>query len=138
MALSVKLRTHATMLLEFALVLVLVIAGLELGFFSSTLWYLERGPASGSFHFYTGDPDSPFYVLRGTPAHFLLDPGYVAAGAAGVAFVPLGLGGLNAVGCGGHAFLVLVKCCCGLVMDWTAAHAVIHRQPRCPASSAGP
>lgn len=97
MAVMATFDRHGAMLLEFALVLVVALAGLELGFFSSTLWYLLRGPASASFHFYTGAPDSPFYVLSGTPAHFLLGPGYVAAGAAGAAFLLVGLGGLLAL-----------------------------------------
>lgn len=97
MAVMATFDRHGAMLLEFTLVLVLALAGLELGFFSSTLWYLLRGPASTSFHFYTGAPDSPFYVLSGTPARFLLGPGYVAAGAAGAAFILVGLGGLSAL-----------------------------------------
>ncbi|KAH7131684.1 hypothetical protein B0J13DRAFT_529661 [Dactylonectria estremocensis] len=76
-------------LLYAALALLMVVAIIELSFISTMVGFLH-GPASGTFGFlYNGST----YQLHGHPKNLIADQGHTSNGAAGTAFVLVGLGG---------------------------------------------
>jgi hypothetical protein len=83
----------STLLLSISLALLMVISIIELSFISSTVSFLHRR-AGGQFNLsfvYTNPNNFP---IHGKPLHFLLNQGHTSNGAAGTAFVLIGIGGI--------------------------------------------
>ncbi|ETS83695.1 hypothetical protein PFICI_05571 [Pestalotiopsis fici W106-1] len=76
--------------LKLAVALLMIISIIELSFVSATVGWLHR-TASKGFHFIY---DGSTYPLAGMPQNFLTDQGHTSNGAAGTAFVLIGLGGI--------------------------------------------
>ncbi|KAK7428219.1 hypothetical protein QQZ08_005285 [Neonectria magnoliae] len=72
-----------------ALALLMVVAIVELSFISAMVGWLH-GTASGTFDFRL---DGSIYPLNGHPKNLIVDQGHTSNGAAGTAFVLVGLGG---------------------------------------------
>jgi hypothetical protein len=84
---------HTLFGLKVALVLLMLAAALELSFISSMVAWLHA-TATGSFTVATG---SGSFLLRGEPADLMTDQGHTSNGAAGTAFVLIGIGGILAL-----------------------------------------
>ncbi|KAI0177192.1 hypothetical protein BJ166DRAFT_17542 [Pestalotiopsis sp. NC0098] len=82
-----------SLLLKLAVGLLMVISIIELSFVSSMVGWLHR-TASKGFHFIY---DGSTYPLAGTPLNFLVNQGHTSNGAAGTAFILIGLGGILAL-----------------------------------------
>ncbi|KAL4732712.1 hypothetical protein ACLX1H_001731 [Fusarium chlamydosporum] len=80
-------------LLYVALGLLMVVSIIELSFISAMVGWLHS-TASGTFSFRWHDQT---YNLKGEPANFITDQGHTSNGAAGTAFVLIGLGGIIAL-----------------------------------------
>ncbi|RBR12885.1 uncharacterized protein FIESC28_08376 [Fusarium coffeatum] len=80
-------------LLYVALGLLMVVAIIELSFISAMVGWLHS-TASGTFVIRDGNRAIP---LKGEPANFITDQGHTSNGAAGTAFVIVGLGGIIAL-----------------------------------------
>lgn len=79
--------------LKLALVTLMIDSILELSFVTATVGWLHN-TASGTFAVRFG---SSTFELRGEPANLLTDQGHTSNGAAGTAFVLVGLGGIIAL-----------------------------------------
>ncbi|KAB5546941.1 hypothetical protein GE09DRAFT_1190823 [Coniochaeta sp. 2T2.1] len=95
--------------LKVAIGVLMVDAILELAFISSMVAWLHS-TASGSWRvYYSTMPDPVTFNFRGEPQHLLVDQGHTSNGAAGTAFVLIGVGGIislwlrNRAGKFGHA-----------------------------------
>jgi hypothetical protein len=92
--------------LKAAIGVLMVDSIIELSFISSMVAWLHK-TASGSFSILSDDGST--FELRGEPLHLLVDQGHTSNGAAGTAFVLIGLGGItslwlrNRAGTFGHA-----------------------------------
>ncbi|KAJ9131612.1 hypothetical protein NKR23_g11673 [Pleurostoma richardsiae] len=80
-------------LLRIGIGILMLDALLELAFISSMVFWLNHG-ASGPYETRVGD--STFF-LHSAPLHLLTDQGHTSNGAAGTAFVLIGLGGILAL-----------------------------------------
>ncbi|KAJ9143190.1 hypothetical protein NKR19_g6957 [Coniochaeta hoffmannii] len=80
--------------LKAAIGVLMVDSIIELSFISSMVAWLHS-TASGSFAIISDNGDS--YKLRGEPLHLLVDQGHTSNGAAGTAFVLIGLGGILSI-----------------------------------------
>ncbi|KAI1798791.1 hypothetical protein F4811DRAFT_547130 [Daldinia bambusicola] len=81
-----------TLALKVAVALLMVDSAIELAFVSSMVAWLHR-TASKGFSF---NHDGSTYRLAGEPMHIMTDQGHTSNGAAGTAFVIVGLGGILA------------------------------------------
>lgn len=72
-----------------SLALLMVVAIIELSFISATVGWLHS-TASGTFKFAF---DGSTYNLKGVPKNFIVDQGHTSNGAAGTAFILIGIGG---------------------------------------------
>ncbi|CAJ2505808.1 Uu.00g132020.m01.CDS01 [Anthostomella pinea] len=80
--------------LKVAIALLMVDAVIELSFISSMVAWLNRTVIPNVFHFnYNGET----YAISGVPKDILTDQGHTSNGAAGTAFVLIGLGGIVAL-----------------------------------------
>ncbi|KAH6646684.1 hypothetical protein BKA67DRAFT_663085 [Truncatella angustata] len=79
--------------LKVALGLLMVVSIIELGFVTATVGWLHS-TASKGFRFRS---NTSTYQLAGIPSAFLVDQGHTSNGAAGTAFVLIGLGGIVAL-----------------------------------------
>ena len=80
--------------LKVAMGLLMLTAALELAFISSTVAWLHN-TASGAF--LINRPGGSPFALRGEPADLMTDQGHTSNGAAGTAFVLVGIGGIIAL-----------------------------------------
>lgn len=80
--------------LKAAIGVLMVDSIIELSFISSMVAWLHK-TASGSFPVVAGDGST--FDLRGEPLHLLVDQGHTGNGAAGTAFVLVGVGGIVAL-----------------------------------------
>jgi hypothetical protein len=80
-------------LLYVALGLLMIVAIIELSFISAMVGWLH-GTASGTFTFRYRNTG---HTMKGEPANLITDQGHTANGAAGTAFVVVGLGGIIAL-----------------------------------------
>ncbi|KAI1849570.1 hypothetical protein JX265_013576 [Neoarthrinium moseri] len=76
--------------LKVALGLLMVISIIELGLVSSTVGWLHQTASKGFIFRYGGST----HQLGGTPSDFLVNQGHTSNGAAGTAFVLIGIGGV--------------------------------------------
>lgn len=83
-----------TMLLYASIALLMLSSGLELALISSMVYWLHY-TAGGSFPVRYND--GTIFSLHGKPEGLLVDQGHTSNGAAGTAFVAVGLGGLLAL-----------------------------------------
>jgi hypothetical protein len=79
--------------LKAAIGVLMVDAIIELSFISSMVAWLHR-TASGTFTMVSENLNDGTYKLKGEPLHMLVDQGHTSNGAAGTAFVLIGLGGI--------------------------------------------
>ncbi len=79
--------------LKAAIGLLMVVSIIELSFISATVAWLHF-TASGTFNVNVGGTT---FALAGAPANLLVDQGHTSNGAAGTAFVVIGLGGILAL-----------------------------------------
>ncbi|OTA62218.1 hypothetical protein K449DRAFT_394976 [Hypoxylon sp. EC38] len=85
--------SRLSLALKVAIGVLMVDSIIELSFVSSMVAWLHR-TASKGFHF---NFDGSTYLLGGTPLNAMLDQGHTSNGAAGTAFVLIGLGGILAL-----------------------------------------
>ncbi|KAI0851151.1 hypothetical protein F5Y00DRAFT_230449 [Daldinia vernicosa] len=85
--------SRLSLALKVAVGLLMVDSVIELAFVSSMVSWLHR-TASKGFSFKYGDST---YHLAGEPLHIMTDQGHTSNGAAGTAFVLIGLGGILAL-----------------------------------------
>ncbi|KAI0015063.1 hypothetical protein F4780DRAFT_118342 [Xylariomycetidae sp. FL0641] len=88
--------TAVPLALKLALALLMVDALLELGFISSTVYYLNNVATQRDYLIPSTSSSDPVH-LSGVPAALLVDQGHTSNGAAGTAFVLVGLGGILAL-----------------------------------------
>ncbi|KAF3068394.1 hypothetical protein GL218_08330 [Daldinia childiae] len=79
--------------LKVAIGLLMVDSVIELAFVSSMVAWLHRTASKGFLFNYAGST----YHLAGDPVHIMTDQGHTSNGAAGTAFVLIGLGGILAL-----------------------------------------
>ncbi|KAK6956642.1 hypothetical protein Daesc_001921 [Daldinia eschscholtzii] len=84
--------SRLTLVLRIAIALLMVDSAIELAFVSSMVAWIHR-TASKGFSFNDGGST---YHLAGEPIHIMTDQGHTSNGAAGTAFVLIGLGGILA------------------------------------------
>jgi hypothetical protein len=85
--------TALSLPLKAAIGLLMVVSIIELAFVSSMVGWLHLTASKGFNFFYNGAA----YPLAGEPANFLVDQGHTSNGAAGTAFIIIGLGGFLAL-----------------------------------------
>jgi hypothetical protein len=85
-------------LVKAGIVLVMIDSIIELSFVSATVAWIHK-TASGTFDIDYSNAASAFDIwrLQGKPLHLLADQGHTANGAAGTAFVLIGIGGILAL-----------------------------------------
>jgi hypothetical protein len=85
-------------LVKAGIALVMIDSIIELSFVSATVAWLHK-TAAGSFDIESSSAESGFDIwkLQGKPLHLLADQGHTANGAAGTAFVLVGMGGIMAL-----------------------------------------
>ncbi|ORY67443.1 uncharacterized protein BCR38DRAFT_427065 [Pseudomassariella vexata] len=81
---------ETSLALKIAISLLMVDSLIELSFVSSMVGWVHRTASKGFEFNYNGAT----YPLAGTPSNFLVDQGHTSNGAAGTAFVLIGLGGI--------------------------------------------
>ena len=81
-------------LLYGALALLIADGVIELGFITTMVGWLNRVAGAG---FTVNYPDNSQFLLAGKPKNFLVDQGHTSNGAAGSAFIVVGIGGLIAL-----------------------------------------
>jgi hypothetical protein len=110
--------------LKAAIGVLMVDSIIELAFISSMVSWLHN-TASGSFAIVMGDGST--FNLRGEPLHLLVNQGHTSNGAAGTAFVLIGVGGIltlwlrNRAGRFGHALYYFWVVCNVLALMLTIA-----------------
>ncbi|KAM0815752.1 hypothetical protein AB5N19_01551 [Seiridium cardinale] len=78
---------------KISLGLLMIVSIIELGFVTGTVGWLHDTASKGFEFNYNGST----HKLAGTPSNFLVDQGHTSNGAAGTAFVIIGLGGIVAL-----------------------------------------
>lgn len=87
------MASTTSLALKLAIAALMVASIIELSFISATVGWLHK-TASGTFTILL---DGSSFELRGEPAKLLTDQGHTSNGAAGTAFVLIGLGGIIAL-----------------------------------------
>ncbi|KAI8964527.1 hypothetical protein F5Y11DRAFT_315923 [Daldinia sp. FL1419] len=84
--------SRLSLALKLAVGLLMVDSAIELAFVSSMVAWLHRTASKGFDFHYNGST----YHIAGEPVHLMADQGHTSNGAAGTAFVLIGLGGIVA------------------------------------------
>lgn len=95
-----KNMAHVSIALKIALGFLMVVSIIELGFVTATVAWLHSTASKGFQFRYQGST----HKLAGEPSNFLVDQGHTSNGAAGTAFVLIGLGGIVALWIQGRTY----------------------------------